>query len=106
MGKLSRDKGKRGERELAKILREHGYDAHRGVQYHGGPQSPDVVGLPGFHIEVKRTNRLALYDALSQSQGDSGDGEVPIVAHRPDGKEWVVIMTLDDFLGMLEGEPL
>lgn len=98
MGKASRDKGKRGEREVARILRDAGYDCHRGVQYHGGPDSPDVIGLPGVHIEVKRTERLNLYDALGQSKADSGHSEMPIVIHRRNDCEWVVIQPLKDWL--------
>lgn len=102
MGKASRDKGKRGERDVAKILREHGYaDARRGVQYHGGGDSPDVVGLPGIHIEVKRVESLRLYDALDQSEHDAAAGEIPVVFHRRDKKPWVAILRLDDFLELL-----
>lgn len=97
MGKTSRDKGKRGEREVAAFLRSEGYDAHRGVQYHGGPESPDVVGLPGIHIEVKRTERFDLYGALSQSKGDAGD-DMPIVVHRKNECEWVVVQPLKDWI--------
>ena len=97
MGKLSRDKGKRGERELAGILREYGYDAKRGVQYHGGPESPDVTGLPGIHIEVKRAERLSLYDALAQSMADAGN-DMPIVVHRKNNSRWVVIQPLEDWI--------
>ena len=98
MGKASRDKGKRGEREVARVLKEYGYDAHRGVQYQGGPDSPDVVGLPGIHIEVKRTERFNLYDALSQSKGDSDPEEMPIVVHRRNDCEWVVVQPLRDWM--------
>lgn len=98
MGKTSREKGKRGEREVAAFLRANGYDAHRGVQYQGGKDSPDVVGLPGVHIEVKRTNRLALWDALSQSVSDAGEDEMPVVFHRPDNCPWVVIMYAKDWI--------
>lgn len=97
MGKASRDKGKRGEREVAAFLRTQGYDAHRGVQYQGGPDSPDVVGLPGVHIEVKRTERLDLYGALAQSKGDAGE-DMPIVIHRKNDCEWVVIQPLKDWI--------
>ena len=41
MGKMSREKGKRGERELAGILKSYGYSCHRGVQYRGGPVAKD-----------------------------------------------------------------
>lgn len=100
MGKASRDKGKRGERELASKLREHGYDARRGVQYHGGPDSPDVIGLEGVHIEVKRVERLSLYDALSQAKADAGPGEMPVVMHRRNNCEWVVIQPLEDWINL------
>jgi hypothetical protein len=44
MGRMSRQKGKRGEREAAAELGQLlGVDARRGVQYQGGPESPDVV---------------------------------------------------------------
>ena len=98
-GKRSREKGKRGEREIASILREYGYDARRGVQYKGGQDSPDVIGLPGTHIEVKRTERLNLYDALSQSKADAGD-DMPIVIHRKNNAEWVVIQPLSDWINL------
>ena len=98
MGKASREKGKRGERELAKIFRSHGYDARRGVQYAGGPDSPDVVGLDGIHVEAKRVERLNLYDALEQAKGDSSPDEYPVVFHRKNGKEWVVVQPLEDWM--------
>lgn len=100
MGKASRDKGKRGERELAGKLREHGFDARRGVQYHGGPDSPDVLGLPNIHIEVKRVEKLNLYDALSQSKADAGPDEMPVVMHRRNNCEWVVIQPLEDWINL------
>lgn len=98
-GKRSREKGKRGEREIASLLREYGYDARRGVQYKGGQDSPDVIGLPGTHIEVKRTERLNLYDALTQSKADAGD-DMPIVLHRKNNAEWVVIQPLSDWINL------
>ena len=101
MGKMSRDKGKRGERELAAYLRKHGVDgARRGQQYNGGDGSADVVGLPGYHIECKRTERLHIYDAMAQSVQDAREGEIPIVAHRRNRSEWLVVLRIDDFLGL------
>lgn len=102
MGKPSRDKGKRGEREVAAILRAHGYEARRGVQYKGGADSPDVIGLPGFHIEVKRTEQARVYEYMEQAKAESAVDEIPIVIHRQNNKEWVVFMTLDDLLRWLD----
>ena len=71
----SRQKGARGERELARILREYGYDCRRGQQYCGANGDADVVGLEGIHIECKRVERLNLEDAVAQSVRDSRTGE-------------------------------
>lgn len=98
MGKMSREKGKRGEREVASILRAYGYDCRRGQQYHGGGDSPDVAGLPGIHIEVKRTERLSLYDALAQAKRDAKEGNLPVVLHRKNESKWVAIMDFDDWM--------
>ena len=98
MGRMSRNKGKRGEREAAAALREVlGIEARRGVQYQGGPDSPDVVtDLDSqLHIEVKRTERLSLWEALDQAQEDAGDRPA-VVLHRKNGRRWVVIHYLDD----------
>lgn len=99
----SRRKGKGGELELAAILREHGYDAHRGQQYRGGGDSPDVTGLPGVHIECKRVERLDLDAAFEQATRDAAPGEVPAVFHRRNGKPWKVTVSLEDFLRLYEG---
>ena len=54
----SRDKGARGEREAASLLREYGYDARRGQQFSGANGDADVVGLPDIHLEIKRVEKL------------------------------------------------
>lgn len=94
----SRQKGARGERSFAKLLREHGYEAERGVQYQGSPDSPDVVGLKGIHIEVKFTDKLRLYSAMAQSKRDAGKDEMPIVAHKRSRGEWLITMPFDGWI--------
>lgn len=101
----SRDKGKRGELELAKKLKEYGYDTRRGQQYCGSNGDADVVGLPGIHIECKRVEKLNLYDAMSQSVSDAKENEMPTVFHRKNNCEWLVTMRFDDFMRMY-GEKL
>ena len=101
----SREKGRRGEAELAALFREYGYaDARRGQQYHGGPDSPDVVNaLPGIHIECKRVEKLNIDDALAQAERDCGEN-TPAVFHRKNRTEWKVTMYLDDFMRLYKGE--
>lgn len=98
MGKMSRSKGARGEREAARVLSDYGFDCKRGRQFKGGPDSPDVSGLPGVHIEVKRVERFRLYDALAQAIGDAGGKLLPTVFHRQNDSPWVVVMKLDDWM--------
>ena len=94
MGSKSKDKGKRGEREAAAELGALlGCDARRGVQYQGGPESPDVV-LDGvmIHVEAKRTEKLTLWAAVDQAKADAPAGSVPIVWHRPNRRGSLVIV--------------
>lgn len=98
-GHKSQRKGANGERELVEILRKHGYDARRGGSLTFGT-TPDVTGIPGVHIEVKRTERLDLYGAMEQAQRDAQafqDG-IPVVFHRRSRKPWVIIMPLEDWV--------
>lgn len=99
----SRQKGAAGERELANYLKAHGYEAKRGQQHSGSTDSPDVVGLPGFHIECKRVEAGNLYGWLKQAKRDCGLN-IPLVIHRRNGHGWVVILELDEFLPLIRRE--
>lgn len=99
----SRNKGKRGELEFAKLLRDNGYEgAYRGQQFKGGQDSPDVVcpGLEDIHFEVKRVEAGNPYLWLGQAIKD-GVGKTPVVAHRKNDKEWIAIMRMEDLLNLL-----
>jgi Holliday junction resolvase len=93
----SRDKGARGEREWAKWMTENiGLFTRRGRQYSGNPDSPDVVGgIPGTHCEVKRVERLNIYEAMDQAVGDAGE-KIPYVAHRRNRREWLITLRAQD----------
>ena len=98
-GRASACKGANGERELARVLEAEGYTIER-----GGSQSygtvPDLMGLSGIHIEVKRKERLNLSDAMKQAEADSErfqDG-APTVFHRRNREPWRVTMNLADWI--------
>ena len=93
----SREKGARGERELAEVLRSYGFDAHRGMQFKGGEDSPDVVCFDDIHIECKRVEALNIDKAMEQAQKDCGR-KVPAVFHRRNKKPWKVTMLLKDWI--------
>ena len=91
----SRTKGKVGEREASEVLRQLGFtSARRGVQYQGSPDSPDVVGIPGVHVEVKRVERLNIDVAMAQARADAGPSQVPIVMHRRNRGVWMVTVDI------------
>ena len=100
MGKMQREKGKRGERELAGILQDYGYNCRRGQQYCGASGDADVIGLPNVHIEVKRVEDRRLRKALQQSARDARAGEIPVVMHRRNREPWRVSMYLQNFQKM------
>lgn len=104
MGKTSQRKGAAGERELAAVLQAHGHDVIRGGSLSFG-DVPDLMGLPGIHIEVKRTERLNLRAAMEQAVRDAdffGDGS-PAVFHRANWQLWMVTMLLADWIRMYQG---
>ncbi len=104
LGRKSREKGKRGEREIAGILREHGYlEARRGVQYSGRTGAADVIGLPGWHIEVKRVENFNLIAAAEQAERDAQAGERWVVFYRPSRKPWLAALPTETFEALAGG---
>ena len=101
----SRSKGARGELEFSKVCQGQGYkDARRGQQY-SGIEGQDVIGLSGIHVEVKRREKLNLYDAIGQAVRDAsgrGEGELPIVAHRKNNCEWLITMRAEDWFRLYQ----
>jgi len=96
MGRKSKSKGARGERDAAKALSNlFNVQAYRGRQYSGSPQSPDVVAMPEIHFEVKRTEAFKLYPSLTQATNDSGNS-IPVVLHRRNREKWVIVAYLED----------
>lgn len=98
----SRNKGCRGERAFAQVLKGHGLEARRGQQFSGSPDSPDVVCESlNVHWEVKNVERLQIYDAMEQAKRDCGQGKYPVVAHKKNRKEWLAILPMEDFLDIM-----
>ena len=93
----SRQKGAKGERELASKLKDYGYNTRRGQQYNG-LEGEDVVGLDYIHIECKRVERLNLEEAMLQAKKDAATEQMPTVFHRKNNQKWLVTMELDDWI--------
>lgn len=96
----SKMKGKRGELDLVRKLKEYGFETRRSVQYNGKAEEgqADLIGLEGIHIESKRVERLNIYDAMAQANHDAKADELPTVMHRKNNAKWLVTMSLDDWM--------
>jgi hypothetical protein len=104
-GRASQRKGRQGEIELSKIFQEYGYPVEPGQAVSFG-STPDLVGLPGIHIEVKRVERLNVPEAMNQAIRDSErfhDG-IPVLFHRRNRSMWLTTMRLTDWLSLYTGE--
>lgn len=98
MGKSQRDKGARGERELAELL------GGRRIPLSGAMTGyANDVELPnGMKVEVKRRAKgfKQLYDWVYDER------EKPdLVAIRTDRNPWIVAMPLETFKKLTGGEP-
>lgn len=103
MGKASQRKGRAGELELCRLLQAQGIPAEPGMPVSFGA-TPDVVGIPGIHAEVKRVERLNVPEAMVQAMQDAAwfqDG-VPTLFHRRNRSPWLVTMRLEDWLDLYQ----
>ena len=104
MGRSSQKKGRIGELELVRVLKEYGYPVEAGRAANFG-EVPDLSGLPNIHVECKRVERLNLGEAMQQAIRDSErfkDG-YPTLFHRRNRCPWLVTMRLTDWMNIYQG---
>jgi Holliday junction resolvase len=92
-GRMARNKGARGENELASILTDElGFEVKRklGQARDGG----DDIQLGKYRIEVKRREALRLDDWCQQIEKVCDVQEVPIVAYRRNGQPWRAVVPM------------
>lgn len=100
----SRQKGARGERELAAFLASFGWsNARRGQQRSGVDQADVIDGPPGVHFECKRVQNLNFWAAHEQATADAPPGVLPVVAARRNNGQWLALLPLDALLRLLGG---
>lgn len=106
MSRSSQRKGRAGELELVKVLHEYGCESVKAGEAVSYGSTPDLVGLPGIHIECKRAEQLRLSEWMKQAQRDAArfrDG-VAVIFHRRNREPWMVTMNLDDFMKIYRRE--
>ena len=102
MGRKSRDKGARGEREFWNMLRDRRINARRTYSAQAaGPGVPDFVTQNQrgcITWEVKRTKSVKWGEWLKQlkAQRSENDGCNTLLAFRLDNEEWMYCGFVDD----------
>lgn len=111
----SRKKGATFERSVARMFREHGYEAHRTAQHKGNTgDAADVEGnYYGIHIEAKAYKRIAVYNWMAQAIRDAnaeGKGNKPVVIMKENYGDPLVLMRFSDWIELYRewetGRPL
>ncbi len=100
MGRAQREKGANGEREVAAILRQAGFDVDRVPNSGGLRVRGDLTGVDGYHLEVKRQEVARFPLWLRQANGEC-DGKVPVVVWRPNRGQWTATLPLDALAELL-----
>jgi hypothetical protein len=100
-GRGARTKGGSAEREVVAILHAHGfYRARRNFQS-GGQGGGDITGVPGVHLEVKRQERVCIWDWIAQAEHDARPTDVAAVVFRRSRSGWYAVVGFEDLLGLL-----
>lgn len=101
MAAMSRTKGNAGEREVAALIRDFtGWDVRRRVRQHDGDS--DLMGVPGWSVEVKRHARALRGDIAAwwqQAVEQADAGERPVLFFRQDRDAWRAVWPLCVHLG-------
>jgi hypothetical protein len=112
VSRTSRNKGLRGEQEVAAIFRRHGFEV-RGLEGagdhlcitarrgHGAiDATPELLGLT-IHSEVKRQERLQLWQWLGQLEAEAPAGTLPLLSFRRNRSPWYAAVQLERLVELL-----
>ena len=104
MSASQRRKGKTGELEVVRVLKDAGWPrAERTSNGRAQHARGDVANGPaGCHIEVKRQERLNVPAAFRQIESDANPLDIPVLVHRPSGQDWMATIPLDELLPLLK----
>jgi hypothetical protein len=100
-----RRKGANGEREVVAIVRNAGWpDAVRTSDGRAQAGRGDVAGGPaGCTFEIRRTERLNVWQGLEDAERHAAHGELPILAFRRSRGGWYAALPLERLLALLRG---
>ena len=102
MSNMARNKGKRGEREIADMFIEVMKRVEHKLWKKGYSEEVkrntlqsdrggfDLVGIPGLAIEIKRQETLNVNTWWQQTVKQAGDKFMPVLIYRQNNKPWSV----------------
>lgn len=99
-GRYARDRGKRGELEVAEILRPIFPEVRTrraGGESAEDTRGSDLVGAEPYVIQVKRRERLNVVEAWNEA-AQNAKGAVPLLVFRRDRGPWLVTMSLAEWM--------
>jgi hypothetical protein len=103
MSASQRRKGQVGEREVAAILTDQlGWVVNRTLNQTRDGGHDIETGC--FRWEVKRRAKIAVHEFMQQAVASCADEGTPVVVMRGDGKDWLVMMRLEDILPLIRDQ--
>lgn len=109
MSKMSRDKGKLGEREVIKLLQPvitqvyEAMDMEAPLLQRNLMQSDrggfDIVGLEWMALEVKRREQLGIAEWWAQTLRQAGSDKEPVLLYRRNNERWRACLYVDLRIG-------
>lgn len=102
MSRSERDKGLKGEAEVAAIYRARGLSV-RGLEATGDHLIVSGgVGAIVVHSEVKRQETARVWAWWEQASSEAARGTVPVVAFRRNRSPWLGLLNLEALAHLLE----
>lgn len=101
IGRKPKARGNRAELEIVNILKARGFPAYRNFAS-GGYGGSDVIGLPGYAVEVKMVEKLNIWKALAQCEAAASPTETPLVCFKRARSRFYGALPLDDLLPLIE----
>lgn len=109
MGKMQRDKGLRGERELVNLCLSAGLQAERqplsGSLKNKAWKNDVKIELPAGPVlsaEVKLREKFSDYPLIEGAAENTEQGEIPVLIKRGNRKNFLLTLYLEDFLNLIE----
>jgi len=102
MGRASREKGRKGELEVVRLLHTYGWpDAERTSNGRAQGSCDIAHGPSACVMEVRRQEAVNVPKGMREVTARCAAHEVPILAHRPSRSPWLATVELDVLLALL-----